>query len=101
MANDLPVQKLRNLIEKIRDKESRIASRHCEFSARYEGITSSSTRHLRPPCALRCMSQVEAMIHIGPKCGCPHDLRAATDHACILALQTRRRLLGYRLYGVQ
>src|SRR6266480_5740429 len=54
MANYLPVQKLRNLIEKIRDKESRIASRRREFSARFEEITSSSTRHLRPPCVLRC-----------------------------------------------
>jgi|SRR5437667_2766219 len=39
----MPVQKLTNPVEQIRDKESCVASRRCELFARYEEITSSST----------------------------------------------------------
>jgi len=39
----MPVQKLTNPVEQIRDKESCVTSRRCEFFARYEEITSSST----------------------------------------------------------
>jgi hypothetical protein len=39
----MPVQKLTNPVEQIRDKESCVASRRCEFFARYEEITSYST----------------------------------------------------------
>src|SRR5467141_2542213 len=39
----MPVQKLTNPVEQIRDKESCVTSRRCGFFARYEEITSSST----------------------------------------------------------
>ena len=42
-AHGVPVQKLPNLLEKIRDKKTRVAGRHYHFLARHEEIASWST----------------------------------------------------------
>src|SRR5258708_7289578 len=90
MANDLPVQNLRNPSEKIRDKESRVASRRCEFSERYEEITSSSTRHRRPPCALDVgVGSKPGFISNQNTCALTTNERPQTMHVSELLEQTK------------